>query len=307
VKPIAGSTMVFDADESESADNLKERIARRVDIPAAELRISWGGKDLRGTGTLAELGVHSGATLFLLLRLRGGAGGVGSSGGACATGHAMGSEPENRCLVNALRALGAPIVTSDVGPFFAIHDGNAMLAPHGLVLRHVLEPTLGRFIIWQSSGTSVGHFVAFTVGAAGVVLYDGQRVRRFTSVAALWILAPLGAEGGDVMVYQLFSRPVKPDRLTAEQWDNIQLNRENALKLHRLRRCQSIKPADLLSLYLNQTHALAANCVNPMLHLNRVHRHARDDFIEFVEASHTYVLHGRFQFPISVSGVWLSW
>ena len=293
VKPVAGNAMVFYVDLESSVMDLKNSIFERTGVPVDYQRLVWSVYQLESTRSLSDYNVQPESTIQVLIRLRGGSSPSGE--------HSCSNVESNTCLVNALQALGAPITTSDVGPFFAMHDGNAMLASHGLVLRHVLKPTLGRFILWRSYGTSVGHFIAFTVGADGIVLYDGQCVRRLTSLESVL------SSGGDVMVYQLFSRPVKPDRLTAEQWENIQLNRENALKLHRLRRCESIKPADLLSLYLNRTHALAAIGVNPVLHLSQVHRHARDDFIEFVEASHTYVLHNRFQFPISVSGVWLSW
>jgi hypothetical protein len=78
---------------------------------------------------------------------------------------------QNVCLVNALRSLGLPVPLSGPGPFRALTDGNAMLRPLGLGLRHadVRVAGRGRFVLWFKD-----HFVGVRFAEA-VTVFDGSR------------------------------------------------------------------------------------------------------------------------------------
>lgn len=73
------------------------------------------------------------------------------------------------CLPLALRELGVPVTCGGPGPFFALKDGNAMLARFGLHLERTTAEPLphGKFVMWQppcgldgTTPSAQGHFTA---------------------------------------------------------------------------------------------------------------------------------------------------
>ena len=67
------------------------------------------------------------------------------------------------CLRVAIRCHDIPVRCHRHGPLWALWDGNAMLAPHGMRLVHMASESLspGRYIVWEPNDTTAqGHFFA---------------------------------------------------------------------------------------------------------------------------------------------------
>ena len=73
VKTTSGRTLVLDVAPTDTVEAVKLQLMDLERIPPAQLRLFRGGAQLADSRTLADCGVGSEATLFLAMRLRGGA------------------------------------------------------------------------------------------------------------------------------------------------------------------------------------------------------------------------------------------
>jgi hypothetical protein len=80
---------------------------------------------------------------------------------------------QHTCLVDALRHLGYAVPYDGDGPFYAMADGNRMLAAFGQRLQPVtnLEPN-GRYVIWTQDSF---HYVAVRSYREGLDFKDGRQ------------------------------------------------------------------------------------------------------------------------------------
>jgi ubiquitin C len=72
VKTLAGKTITVDAEEGDSIEQLKQKLNEKEGIPVDQQRLIFSGKQVEDQRTLADYGVTAGATMHLVLRLRGG-------------------------------------------------------------------------------------------------------------------------------------------------------------------------------------------------------------------------------------------
>lgn len=72
VKTLAGKTITVDVEKSDTVETLKQRISEKEGIPVDQQRLIYSGKQVDSERTLEDYGVEAGATMHLVLRLRGG-------------------------------------------------------------------------------------------------------------------------------------------------------------------------------------------------------------------------------------------
>lgn len=72
VKTLTGKTITVDVNEDDTVETLKQRINEKEGIPVDQQRLIFGGKQIESERTLSDYGVTNGATMHLVLRLRGG-------------------------------------------------------------------------------------------------------------------------------------------------------------------------------------------------------------------------------------------
>jgi ubiquitin len=72
VKTLTGRTITLDTKSDMTVEHVKRTIHDSEGIPVGEQRLIFGGKQLEDGRTLADYNVTKEATLFLVLRLRGG-------------------------------------------------------------------------------------------------------------------------------------------------------------------------------------------------------------------------------------------
>ena len=79
------------------------------------------------------------------------------------------SRTENCCLLKSLWSLGVPVPVCRDGPFFALLDGNVLLAEFNLVLEWIAAEEIadGRYVRWHD-----GHFVAVEVFDTHIDVHD---------------------------------------------------------------------------------------------------------------------------------------
>jgi hypothetical protein len=72
VKNVAGNTIPLQIPSSTTISTLSSLLALRTNLPASNLRLSFAGKHLSPTSTLADYAITRESTLHLALPLRGG-------------------------------------------------------------------------------------------------------------------------------------------------------------------------------------------------------------------------------------------
>ncbi|CAG9310273.1 unnamed protein product [Blepharisma stoltei] len=73
VKTLKGKTITLDVEHWYTIDFLKAKIQEKEEIPPDEQRLVFAGKQLEDWKTIADINIGKEATLYLILRNRGGA------------------------------------------------------------------------------------------------------------------------------------------------------------------------------------------------------------------------------------------
>ncbi|HEX2594300.1 MAG TPA: ubiquitin-like protein [Rhizomicrobium sp.] len=72
VKTLTGKTIDVEIGLDKTVGDAKAIVMDKEGIPVAQQRLIYGGKQLEDTATLSSYGLTDGATVHLVLRLRGG-------------------------------------------------------------------------------------------------------------------------------------------------------------------------------------------------------------------------------------------
>eukprot|EP00633_Aureoumbra_lagunensis_P010378 CAMPEP_0197326114 /NCGR_PEP_ID=MMETSP0892-20130614/1348_1 /TAXON_ID=44058 ORGANISM="Aureoumbra lagunensis, Strain CCMP1510" /NCGR_SAMPLE_ID=MMETSP0892 /ASSEMBLY_ACC=CAM_ASM_000538 /LENGTH=109 /DNA_ID=CAMNT_0042819975 /DNA_START=118 /DNA_END=447 /DNA_ORIENTATION=+ len=72
VKTLSGKTISVEVEEGDKIEDVKAKIEEKEGIPPEQQRLIFGGKQLDAHKTLQEYDIQDGASISMVLRLRGG-------------------------------------------------------------------------------------------------------------------------------------------------------------------------------------------------------------------------------------------
>ena len=72
IKSLTGNIDVFHPEKSTTISELKQSITEKTGIPSVQIRLIYSGRQLNDSSTLDNTGISGGATVHMVLQLRGG-------------------------------------------------------------------------------------------------------------------------------------------------------------------------------------------------------------------------------------------